>query len=84
MNKPIPILYTIDVSEPAAQFYLADQIRSIDRSDLDRLLAANHPFLCLTLKPTALEFANSHSYARIEIVASTESLAVIELGDERE
>jgi 4-amino-4-deoxy-L-arabinose transferase-like glycosyltransferase len=73
----IPVLYTMGVSDPALRFYLADQVESIDEVKLERLLAANRHFLCLTFKPTAMEFLSKPAYPSIQIVASTKSLAVI-------
>jgi hypothetical protein len=78
VKAPIPVLYTIALSEPAPRFYLADQVRSINQVELERLLATNGPFLCLTFKSMATNFLDKHPDSRLEIVASTESLAVIE------
>jgi 4-amino-4-deoxy-L-arabinose transferase-like glycosyltransferase len=74
----VPALYTVSVSDPAPRFYLADHVQSINATELERLLAGYRPFLCLTIKATAIEFLNRYRRSGAEIVASTESLAVIE------
>jgi hypothetical protein len=73
----VPLLYTMDVSDPAARFYLADQVQSLDQAELERLLAEQRPFLCLAFKSTAMKFLQKHPHTKVDIVASTESLAVI-------
>jgi 4-amino-4-deoxy-L-arabinose transferase-like glycosyltransferase len=73
----IPVLYTIGVSDPAPRFYLADHVESIDEVKLERLLAANRHFLCLTFKPTAMEVLNKPPRSGMQILAATESLVVI-------
>jgi hypothetical protein len=74
----VPLLYTFDVADPAPRFYLADRVKTIDQQGLERLVAKGEAFLCLTFKPQASEFLTNHSQANLQIVASTEYLAVIE------
>jgi 4-amino-4-deoxy-L-arabinose transferase-like glycosyltransferase len=76
-NKRVSILYTIAVADPAPRFYLGDDVQSIDQAELERLLGANRPFLCLTFKAAAMDFVKKHPDPGLKIVASTESLAVI-------
>jgi 4-amino-4-deoxy-L-arabinose transferase-like glycosyltransferase len=78
INTRVPALYVVKVADPAPRFYLADKVKSIDQDELERLVAANQPFLCLTFKWFADEFLNRHPQAGLAIVASAESLAVIE------
>jgi 4-amino-4-deoxy-L-arabinose transferase-like glycosyltransferase len=73
----VPLLYTMDVSDPAPRFYLADQVELVDQAQLERLLDGDRPFLCLTFKSTASNFLRAHPKTKIDIVASTQSLAVM-------
>ena len=47
------------------------------RSELEQLFAQGQPFLCLTFNSEAAKFASKHPYLQLEIIASTESLALI-------
>jgi 4-amino-4-deoxy-L-arabinose transferase-like glycosyltransferase len=76
-NGRVSLLYSFGLSEPALRFYLADQVQSIGESELERLFARGQPFLCLTFNSEAARFASKHPYVRLEIIASTESLALI-------
>jgi hypothetical protein len=76
-NGPVSLLYSFGLSEPALRFYLADQVQSIGESELERLFAQGQPFLCLTFNSEAAKFASKHPYLQLEIIASTESLALI-------
>jgi 4-amino-4-deoxy-L-arabinose transferase-like glycosyltransferase len=76
-NGRVSLLYSFGLSEPALRFYLADQVQSIGESELERLFARGQPFLCLTFNSEAAKFASKHPYVRFEIIASTESLALI-------
>jgi 4-amino-4-deoxy-L-arabinose transferase-like glycosyltransferase len=76
-NGRVPLLYTFGPAEPALRFYLADQVQSIGEIELARLIARNQPFLCLTYNSEAAEFTRKHPDLRLEIIASTESLALI-------
>jgi hypothetical protein len=73
----VPLLYTFGVAEPALRFYLADQVQAIGEMELARLFAREQPFLCLTYSSEAAQFARKHPYLQLEIIASTESLALI-------
>ena len=73
----VPLLYTFGVAEPALRFYLADQVQAIGEMELARLIAREEPFLCLTYSSEAAKFARKHPDLRLEIIASTESLALI-------
>jgi 4-amino-4-deoxy-L-arabinose transferase-like glycosyltransferase len=74
----VPLLYTLDVADPAPRFYLADRVEAIDQQGLERLIAKREPFLCLAFKEKADEYLHNHSRAKLKIAASTESLAMIE------
>jgi 4-amino-4-deoxy-L-arabinose transferase-like glycosyltransferase len=76
-NGRVSLLYSFGLSEPALRFYLADQVQSIGESELEWLFARGQPFLCLTFNSEAAKFASKHPYVRLEIIASTESLALI-------
>jgi len=76
-NGRVSLLYTFGLAEPALRFYLADHVQSIGEVELARLIAGNQPFLCLTFKSEAAEFARKHPDLQLEIIASTESLALI-------
>jgi 4-amino-4-deoxy-L-arabinose transferase-like glycosyltransferase len=76
-NGRVSLLYSFGLSEPALRFYLADQVQSIGESELERLFAQGQPFLCLTFNSEAAKFASKHPYLQLEIIASTESLALI-------
>jgi 4-amino-4-deoxy-L-arabinose transferase-like glycosyltransferase len=76
-NGRVSLLYSFGLSEPALRFYLAHQVQSIGESELERLFAQGQPFLCLTFNSEASKFASKHPYLRLEIIASTESLALI-------
>ena len=76
-NGRVSLLYSFGLSEPALRFYLADQVQSIGESELERLFAQSQPFLCLTFNSEASKFASKHPYLQLEIIASTESLALI-------
>ena len=73
----VPLLYTLGVAEPALRFYLAYQVQTIGEMELARLIARDEPFLCLTYNSEAAKFALKHPDLRLEIIASTESLALI-------
>lgn len=73
----VPLLYTFGPAEPALRFYLADQVQSIEEIELARLFARHQPFLCLTYNSEAAEFKRKHPDLRLEIIDSTESLALI-------
>lgn len=64
--------------QPQPRLQLCDHNDSIDHVELERLLAAYRPSVCLTPKATAIEFLNRYRRSGAEIVALTESLAVIE------
>jgi 4-amino-4-deoxy-L-arabinose transferase-like glycosyltransferase len=76
-NGRVSVLYTFGLAEPALRFYLADHVQSIGEIDLARLIAGNQPFLCLTFKSEAAEFARKHPDLQLEMIASTESLALV-------
>ena len=76
-NGRVPLLYSFGLSEPALRFYLADQVQSVGENELERLFAQGQPFLCLTFNSEAAKFANKHPYLELEIIASTQSLALI-------
>jgi hypothetical protein len=78
-NGRVSLLYSFGLSEPALRFYLAEQLQSIGESELERLFAQDEPFLCLTFNSEVTKFASKHPYLRLEIIASTESLALIGL-----
>jgi hypothetical protein len=76
-NGRVSLLYSFGLSEPALRFYLADDVQPIGEFELVRLFSGNQPFLCLTFNSEAAKFASKHPSLRIEIIASTESLALI-------
>jgi 4-amino-4-deoxy-L-arabinose transferase-like glycosyltransferase len=76
-NGRVSLLYSFGLSEPALRFYLADQVQSVGESELERLFAHGQPFLCLTFNSEAAKFASKHPYLQLEIIASTQSLALI-------
>jgi hypothetical protein len=76
-NGRVPLLYSYGLSEPALRFYLADDVQPIREFELVRLFSGNQPFLCLTFNSEAAKFASKHPSLRLEIIASTESLALI-------
>jgi 4-amino-4-deoxy-L-arabinose transferase-like glycosyltransferase len=76
-NGRVSLLYTFGLAEPALRFYLADHVQSIGEVELARLFARDRPFLCLTFNSEAAEFARKHPDLQLEIIASTESLALI-------
>ena len=73
----VPLLYTFGVAEPALRFYLADQVQVIGETELVRLIARDEAFLCVTYNSEAVKFARKHPDLQLEIMASTESLALI-------
>jgi 4-amino-4-deoxy-L-arabinose transferase-like glycosyltransferase len=74
----VPLLYTMEVSRPAALFYLADKVQPIDRAELEHLLRENRPFLCLMFRSAAGEFLQQHPQDKIAIAGSTESLMLLQ------
>jgi 4-amino-4-deoxy-L-arabinose transferase-like glycosyltransferase len=76
-NGRVSLLYSFGLSEPALRFYLADDVKPIGEFELVRLFSGNQPFLCVTFNSEAAKFASRHPSLRIEIIASTESLALI-------
>ncbi len=76
-NGRVSLLYSFGLSEPALRFYLADDVQPLGEFELVRLFSGNQPFLCLTFNSEAAKFASKHPSLRIEIIASTESLALI-------
>ncbi|HSE86952.1 MAG TPA: glycosyltransferase family 39 protein [Candidatus Binatia bacterium] len=76
-NGRVSVLYTFGLAEPALRFYLADHVQSIGELELARLFARDRPFLCLTFNSQVAEFARKHPDLQFEIIASTESLALI-------
>jgi 4-amino-4-deoxy-L-arabinose transferase-like glycosyltransferase len=74
----VPLLYLLDVADPAPRFYLADRVEIIEQHGLERLIFIGERFLCLTYKLQADEFLKKHPHANLKIVASTEYLAVVE------
>ena len=74
----VPLLYTFDVADPPPRFYLADHVEIVDEQGLERLVAKREPFLCLTFKQQASGFLNKHRQADLQMIASTDYLAVIQ------
>jgi 4-amino-4-deoxy-L-arabinose transferase-like glycosyltransferase len=77
-NRRVSTLYLLDVSDPAPRFYLTSDTRTVTRAEVDRMLAQNQPFFCLTYKKTAEDLLGARDPSRIRVAAFTESLAVIE------
>lgn len=77
-TSPVPLLYVHVVSEPAPHFYLAERIEALDGPALERLVASEAPFLCLTFERDAEKLLQTNPRAGLRITARTTTLAVIE------
>ena len=77
LREGLAVLYTVGVSAPAPQFYLAQRVEAIDEAELERLIAGRQGFYCLLFGTRALDVLRTHPDAGIELVASSESLAII-------
>lgn len=79
----VPLLYTMDVSDPAVRFYLAHEVETIDQAELEHLPAENQPFLCFTFKWSAVKFFQKHSHTKLGKAAFTSPLRLSSTTDGR-
>jgi 4-amino-4-deoxy-L-arabinose transferase-like glycosyltransferase len=77
-ERRVPLLYVHEASEPAAHYYLADEVEVVDDRHFEWLAEPQSgPFMCLTYGKFADEMFAEHPGSGVEVFARRDPLVVI-------
>jgi len=78
VNGRVPLLYVLEVSQPAPLFYLAKDVPEVDGDGLEKLIQSGRRFYCLAFQKTALGILQKHAPEEFRVLGTTEYLVLLE------